>query len=143
MTDTIQKLMDQAYARFDRGMSLEQFWDQLNADERVAVFVGNLNYQVENGGFMQWIDNGYATNETVAFLNRLFNVRIGFDSTRRVAQLMNQAYSFADGVREEDFDYLDSQLDQLDRDFYEINDEMMADVERFLVEEMATSVAFD
>jgi hypothetical protein len=143
MTESIQALMDQAYARFDRGMSLEQFWDQLNADERVAVFVGNLNYQVENGGFMQWMDNGYATDEVVGFLTRLFNNRIGTEATREVAELIKQAYRFADEIRNYDFDEADRELDKLDRKFYELNAEMLADVERFLVEEMATSVAFD
>jgi len=29
---------------------------------RDAVLLGNLNYQVENGGFCQWVDNGYGAD---------------------------------------------------------------------------------
>lgn len=32
--------------------------------ERRVVIMGNLNYKVTNGGFSQWIDNGYFNPET-------------------------------------------------------------------------------
>ena len=31
-------------------------------DVAIATMLGNLNYQVENGGISQWISNGYAEN---------------------------------------------------------------------------------
>lgn len=62
--------MDNCYDRWqqhnrdikDGGLkwSYNDFIDQLTPYEKTAVILGNLNYQVENGGFMQWDDNGYS-----------------------------------------------------------------------------------
>ena len=57
-----QAIMDAAYEKWrtDRGMSYRTFLQSLNPTEQIAVRLGNLNYQVGNGGFRQWVDNGYA-----------------------------------------------------------------------------------
>ena len=68
-TDLHQTLMDSAYNRESEyaKTSEEISWSTshmlMNATEleKTAVLLGNLNYQVENGGFPQWIDNGYCT----------------------------------------------------------------------------------
>lgn len=68
---TIQAIMNKAYNRFKgTGWTLAQFWGQLSEQEKLAVFIGNLNYQVENGGFWQWHDNGFSAcaGELVAIL---------------------------------------------------------------------------
>lgn len=62
---TWQRLMDEAYARWqDNGdlhdLDYHEFIQQLPMLHQEAVIVGNLNYQVENGGFVQWVGNGYA-----------------------------------------------------------------------------------
>lgn len=36
-------------------------------NERIALAVAKLNYQVENGGFMQYFDNGYASGRDGGF----------------------------------------------------------------------------
>lgn len=60
-----QGLMDEAYARWQEGGDLHgkssrDFIAALPPLHRYAVMLGNLNYQVHNGGFNQWVDNGYA-----------------------------------------------------------------------------------
>jgi hypothetical protein len=88
MSDRHQEIMDEAYDRWqahnkigrkvieDHGQdwynehrnstakfllwSMEDFWAQLSPREMVAVFTGNLNQQVQNGGWLQWHDNGYS-----------------------------------------------------------------------------------
>lgn len=71
MTDynNLQTLMNTAYAKFTKGRNREEWFEELDYKERCAVAIGNLNYQVENGGFAQWADNGYAA------LNGAFAVR--------------------------------------------------------------------
>ena len=67
--DAHQVLMDKAYAdeRKRANASADDSWcyNRMIREgtelERLAVVLGNLNYQVENGGFNQWIDNGYCT----------------------------------------------------------------------------------
>lgn len=57
-----QDLMDDAYKLW-RTQFPEQgydyFFNELTPLLRKAVALGNLNYQVGNGGFFQWADNGY------------------------------------------------------------------------------------
>lgn len=70
-----QSHMDAAYSRW-RAASDTSYADMLGACspvERAAVLLGNLNYQVNNGGFMQWVDNGYALyiEEVMGLLKRI------------------------------------------------------------------------
>ena len=60
-----QAHMNRAYARWRdggelAGKSQEDFIGALKDPEKLAVEFGNLNYQVCNGGYLQWITNGYA-----------------------------------------------------------------------------------
>lgn len=62
---SLQKIMDEAYTFYDDNMSYNDFLDCLEGKDKsfvYAVVAGAFNYQVENGGFMQWIENGYATS---------------------------------------------------------------------------------
>ncbi len=61
--NTHQLIMNKAYDRWQKNAKVWDkfmFFDQLDFQERVAVSLGNLNYQVENGGFSQWKYNGLA-----------------------------------------------------------------------------------
>lgn len=78
--DVHQKLMDKAYDdernRADNtntNWSYNRMLSECNGLERLAVTLGNLNYQVENGGFNQWVDNGYCTgiSDAKEALNKL------------------------------------------------------------------------
>jgi hypothetical protein len=68
--DLHQLLMDKAYndERKRTDADPESTWSynrmvrEASDLERMAVVLGNLNYQVENGGFNQWVDNGYCTH---------------------------------------------------------------------------------
>lgn len=51
--------MDNAYDTWNSNISRDQFLNNLTYYEKVAVIFGNLNYQVENGGFSQWYENDY------------------------------------------------------------------------------------
>ena len=53
--DVHQQLMTNAYTNFKN----VGFLESLDETERYAVALGNLNYQVHNGGWAQWIMNGY------------------------------------------------------------------------------------
>lgn len=61
-----QKLMDEVYdywkAQRDSGNQITRYEALENFSDlhHAAVIMGNLNYQVCNGGFAQWDDNGYS-----------------------------------------------------------------------------------
>lgn len=142
MTDTTQNLMNAAYDRYTDGMSKEDFMDQLSAAETIAVSVGNMNCQVENGGFSQWFYNGYGTSERVAFLIRLAD-RIDTDAAKQVRRILvnlassqqsdqsgqSDVFGYDDEEEEDDFDDMN---DWADTDYYAVNDAWLADVEAYL-----------
>jgi hypothetical protein len=138
--DRTQRLMDGAYDRWQTQkdtMTRQEFWDQLDADERVAVFLGNLNYQVENGGFSQWLDNGYATLETVGFIGRTC-VGMCTASSMAVHGLLCEFEAACGGtvdVRSGEYteSYADfDRLGALDSRYYAVHEAFMADVESML-----------
>lgn len=70
-----QKLMDEAYDRWQNGefTSHEDMCNKVDQIHRDAIYLGNLHYQVCNGGFQQWVDNGYGLNarETIEALEKV------------------------------------------------------------------------
>lgn len=56
-----QEIMDRAYDLWgaNQSWSYSEFVDNIDPFSRRVVLLCNLNYQVENGGFTQWMGNGY------------------------------------------------------------------------------------
>ena len=154
MADKMQMHMDVAYDRWQKtnaerterqeiSQTKEEFWDTLSANERLAVFVGNFNYQVENGGFSQWDDNGYATSEVVAFLHRVCG-KINSEISGKVDALLTLfEEAKAMYVEEEEHSYeganepwqdFNKNTDELCTDFYKINSKFLEEVEVLFTE---------
>ena len=56
---TLQGLMDTAYTEWQKDgndWTYQQFLNESTPAQRKACLIGNFNYQVHNGGFMQWVD---------------------------------------------------------------------------------------
>lgn len=75
-----QQIVDEIYHRdYDTAGGLrasftyDEMLQQLNEFETDLVLLASLNYQVQNGGFQQWIANKYSDHldETVDALNRV------------------------------------------------------------------------
>ena len=131
--EKIQAFMDQAYNRYDQDMSVQAFHDQLDAKERIAVFFGNLNYQVENGGYMQWIGNRYATEEVVGFLIRRLQ-EIATPEANVVMQHLANIRDLCeehgwDSDRWEDYVWDNIETDHFDHSFYNVNKKLLQQVE--------------
>lgn len=124
----------------------QDFWDQLSAAERVAVFTSNLIGQVMNGGFVQWYENGYATPETQGFLTRLC-MRLGTEAAAiRMQELLEEfevlRAEFETSSRGnhrmsaegEDYAYdiFYQGCDKLDTIVYDLDDQFLAAVENSL-----------
>lgn len=132
--------MDQAYDRWKASgaeWSKEAFHDSLDNKERFAVHTGNFNYQVCNGGFMQWWDNKYGTPSTVDFLLRACE-RINTDTAKAVTELLKkykQAMRNHDPrqhIDEDEWEFVHAGLDGLDKAFYNINEQFLLDCEAHL-----------
>jgi hypothetical protein len=137
--------------------SKEEFWAHLSEHESVAVLTANLNYQVCNGGWLQWCDNGYVdcADELETILREEIGTRTAVevaDMVARVAGAWEQFQSDKDDTPPSAFCRCDDECDceteddiwqaahdefsevadPLNSRFYQINEQLMADVEKFL-----------
>lgn len=121
---------------------------QLNPNERFMCQLGHLHGQVYNGGFVQWVDNGYAERDLENLLNMretLKNLGV-WDTVRPFHLLLQKAEQaimtyneireesepdmwdfededdeeYSEAWREYDYaqDHADDALDTLDTEFY-------------------------
>lgn len=127
-----QKLMTLAYEKWVspkdiNGMSHHQFMMNLAPAERRAVVIGNLNYQVENGGFDQWHGNGYSKD--LLFLEDALET-INTETSKEVLSIVKSVMSAlkSEEFHGGDFSY---NLDECDNKYYVIKDKFLNDVESF------------
>lgn len=154
----IQQLMDEAYDQWQSNdnWSLEDFRrhivKNMTKEHLMAVQIGNLNYQVENGGFLQWHDNGYSIDieDLISYCKE-----INTEASRKVKGLLYEVQEFLEFhyegkkkiidllVRNMMEDYVETIKDcfqlqlshnfnNLDNKYYKINDKFLSDVETFL-----------
>lgn len=112
-----QTLMDEAYAAWPcdaegNKKSYSDFIASLSGVRRAAVLLGNLNYQVQNGGFIQWIDNRYI--DEIGLVFDALGVISG-DATKEVVDILldlNDEYELydqaVDDIRKVSDEYSDS-----------------------------------
>lgn len=140
MADTapkMQDLMNAAYKRWKVDPTLRQdgFWATLSAQERRAVFTGNLNQQVENGGFAQWMDNGYGVDEVFAFLIGLC-AELKTPAAIAVKGLLHQVNAARAEYEQDDTDEgwstFFAATETASREYYVVNQAFLADVEKTL-----------
>jgi hypothetical protein len=122
-----QRLMDEAYSLWESNPKWSKIQLALNVSpmHRAAVVLGNLNYQVENGGFSQWLYNGYGEGcLKELLLHHLTDV--GTEGAKRVAGMVREVLELdPERVSGED-------TDDLDDEYYTMNDQFMVDCEEYL-----------
>lgn len=149
-----QEMMDAAYARWQKGGDLEdksyaKFTDALDLLHEKAVIIGNLNQQVENGGFAQWVDNGYCkdSGRTILFYLRGME-KEGCPLAPTIRKMVLEAIreqERVDDISEDDFtdddwcidyeayeDEAQPDVDHLDSQYYAINAAWMVQFEVWL-----------
>lgn len=136
-----QQLMDSAYelCQKHKNWDKDDFFDHLDYIQKVAVALGNLNYQVENGGFSQWGFNGYAEIH-YGFLSRLKVDATQYPKLTEALSLMDKAYpflrksfQFPDENENEEVEYYVNTLDRCDSEYYKLND-ITDEMEKFIIE---------
>lgn len=130
----------------------EEFWDQLDYLERVAVHFGDLYSQVCNGGFEQWADNGYYSEEKASFLLRTLD-RMGDGTAKQLKAILVdvidvfRSHEWRGGMYdpaglEDDeaeasyWEELGVELNEHANRFYEIDDDVLAMLDTFIANEM-------
>lgn len=124
-----QKVMTAAYDKWVHGMSHNKFVMSLAPNERRAVVIGNLNYQVGNGGFIQWDDNQYSKN--LSFLEDALEV-INTDSSKQVLSIVKEFMKCLEKQHKAGYDSTyDDMANECDNKYYAIQDKFLNDVESF------------
>ena len=145
-----QALMDQAYQRWENGdlrlLSYDEFVDRLPELQRIAVTLGNLNYQVENGGFQQWVENGYSTQlgNILGYLQHMRHLEHGeqmidlMQKAReavREYEIFNSGYSWQWDGREDERDETEDEIyaafESLDDVYYEFCEAWMVELNQW------------
>jgi len=147
-----QAFMDLAYDGWNQGGAEHwSYQDMLNNARYVygeivemAVMLGNYNYQVENGGHMQYFDNGYASegkdpyaDKDCMMVSRLITLmdKHGIAKTelgKKVRELLCEFQvrtSCCDDPMDEEYG---ADYDDLDSQYYNLNKQWMAELESFL-----------
>lgn len=141
--DLHQKLMNEAYEMWQANeeWTQEEYIDNLDRAHRIAVVTGNFNYQVCNGGFMQWHDNQYS--KQFGFLSEILD-EMDTAASLRALRLAEKALvklkrhdAYKGDNDDASWDRLRNALDPLDSNYYDIDKQFLADVETFLQQEAA------
>lgn len=145
-TPTWKAILDGAYDRWNRQdyltLDYPAFVATCGAPERNAMLLGSLNYQVTNGGFRQWVDNGYGllAHETISALRWVG----GDNAAATIAMIQKIIPHIAFGrpnrgwadywLRDEwSDDCIGEEIaDHLDEGYYAIMDALMTDIEAAL-----------
>jgi hypothetical protein len=133
-----QKLMSEAYKTWEgrNDWSYSDFVNSLDHAHCVAVVIGNLNYQVENGGFSQWHGNGYsaarhALREALGSVGTETALK-AHTMMEHAALLMVRADKASARGNDDEADRIADKVDELDTAFYALNDRLLNDVEAYL-----------
>ena len=125
------KLMKKAYDTWQKNnWSPSEFIENIDSPEKFAVILGNLNYQVENGGFSQWKFNGYSKNH-IFFIRMLLDdtnwgvtsehpqLREGLELAIKAERIQIEDNS-EDYVDDEQLELNYNRLDKLDDKYYSL-----------------------
>ena len=136
-------IMDQSYDIWkNNSMSRDEFLSKLSDYEKLAVKFGNFNYQVENGGLMQWDCNGYSEDleDLQEFLTKSdYSKKDRFlgilDAFSNVKDAINKLDKYDDWY-DEDMNTRWNSLETFDKDYYSFKDNWIEYFEGYLFQNM-------
>lgn len=136
-------IMDQSYDIWkNNSMFRDEFLSKLSDYEKLAVKFGNFNYQVENGGLMQWDCNGYSEDleDLQEFLTKSdYSKKDRFlgilDAFSNVKDAINKLDKYDDWY-DEDMNTRWNSLETFDKDYYSFKDNWIEYFEDYLFKNM-------
>lgn len=150
-----QELMNKAYSLWQtedgKKLNYSNFLDLVLKDLGEiyfnAVITGNLNYQVENGGFSQWHYNDYSitlddliifftdnfkNNEVIDKLKYILNEVVDIlDWLDEGKDCVKNLYDYKEFFIKKLEDQVQKELNQLDEKYYEINEKLNEILEEY------------
>lgn len=154
-----QELMDKAYDFWNQPgneMDWSQLQDAVSDVEKAALVIGKMNQQVENGGWTQWIDNGYfgdidtiqsyvsqipgpASKKVYEILSRVEKEGNTYKEmeaiSKGISDGMGYNYGYEEGTEAQEYmDNVYEYFDEMDDAYYAINDEFLQEVNSWLIQ---------
>lgn len=137
----IQEVVDKAYTKYNN-QNYVDFVESLNDKERLAVLVGDLNSQVENGGLGQWDFNGYS-DKVYDLVQYLEKYKEKSNAVKDILEILERFIKYKmdyndaeydEDLGEDDFteEEFEEVLDDLDRLYYKRNDKFLSYIEKEL-----------
>jgi hypothetical protein len=118
-----QTLVDQAYDiwKVNPGWSYDHFISTLEDPHHSAVLLGNMNYQVSNGGWRQWHDNGYSSQAEALtrVLESIVEVCPLASEIIRMVECSENCAAVGENLSQLDFLQYEGEAEYLDREAYE------------------------
>lgn len=85
--DAMQKVLTEIHAIWqDKDITMSELFSELPDFKKFLFSMAKLNYQVQNGGFAQWMDNGYA-EDTAEFLEDQLGILTDDKNNAHMTQL--------------------------------------------------------
>lgn len=133
--NNVQATMNDAWKNWDKpgadGQKMTRWGDfikTLNTKQKIAVLIGNMNYQVGNGGWIQWRDNGFAKEGRAQAVVRYLK-RYGGPASQQVIKILQDSGRI---VRRGASGGMSANTSAADRDYsreyHKINDKMLAEI---------------
>ena len=134
--------MNSAYVKWANNLSRDEFINLLSDYEKIAVQFGNFNYQVQNGGFSQWVFNNYDSDIDALedFINNCdFDKKDifiqMFENYRNIKENIEKLDSYND-FYEEDLETREKHYSDYDSQYYEINDKWAEYFQNYLLDNL-------
>lgn len=107
-----QYLMDDAYSKWrEEKTSYQDFIESLEKPSLRSVILGNMNNQVQNGGFSQWVANDYYNPNTKPYIEETMAEMPDTPSVINVRSMLNkleealEEFSYTDNIWGADWKY--------------------------------------
>jgi hypothetical protein len=135
-----QSILDEAEKeskRYSPHPSRQEFLEKVSGLGVIALPLAGLIYQVQNGGFYQWWSNNYGKNPIeLGFLRTALHM-VGSRTAREALVLVNQFVYLCeddpDRLDDEEFDMFRFSENRLNDRFYEIDNQLLDDIEKMFV----------
>lgn len=128
-----QKLIDESLEFLSsQGGKYKNFIEDLDKRHRAAIVFKNLNYQVDNGGFLQWIENGYI--DEMPYILRYLG-EIGTETANKLVTMLeevNEIHQSSKVMDQYGEEYEEYPYQEMDTAYNEINQTLLQEIETWL-----------
>lgn len=127
-----QQLINEAFAyKVANDLNYEPFVESLDKRHKAAILFKDLNYQVINGGFWQWSDNGFGKDIYVKLLIGYLE-EIRTESAVILIDLLKEYQQIKTDIESLDPERIHNVFNELEGEYGNIEAQLLVDVNEWL-----------